>query len=156
MVNYIKATAMKTWIFSMTAAGILLTSCGSGLPESEVPSVVKNTLATTFPHNGPVEWEKEKGNYEAEFREDTLDYKALISPEGAVLRYKQEIAAGELPPQVQQTLQAQYRDHEVEDLERVVRGKEAYYQLELEKGLKEMRLVVTPKGEVTNAVPFWD
>lgn len=140
----------------MLLAGSLLAGCSRELQESNVPSVVKNTLAASFSHTGPVDWEKVQGNYEAEFGKDTLDYKALISPAGALLRYKQPIAPNELPRPVQQTLQAQYRDYGVEDLEKVVRGEEAFYQLELEKGLKELQLVMTPDGAITNAVRYWD
>lgn len=140
----------------MLLAGVVLASCSSELPESKVPSVVKNTLVTSFSYSGPVDWEKEQGNYEAEFGEDSLGYKALISPQGNVLRYREPIAAAELPAPVKQTLQLQYRDHGVEDLARLVLGKEAYYQLELEKGLKEMQVVLTADGKVTNAVRYWD
>lgn len=151
-----KSIAMKAILFSMMLAGLTMASCSSDIKESKVPSVVKNTLVTKFSYSGPVDWEKEQGNYEAEFREDTLGYKALISPQGNLLRYKEPIALNELPAAVRQTLQAQYRDHGVEDLEKVVRGQEAYYQLELEKGIKELQLVLTPDGMVTNAVPYWD
>lgn len=147
---------MKATIFSTLLAAVLFTACNRELRESNVPSVVKNTLAASFSYTGPVDWEKQQGNYEAEFGKDSLDYKALISPAGALLRYKQPITPNELPQPVQQTLQAQYRDYGVEDLERVVRGSEAYYQLELEKGLKELQLVVTADGAITNAVRYWD
>lgn len=133
-----------------------MASCSNEIQESKVPSVVKNTLVTTFSYTGPVDWEKEQGNYEAEFREDTLGYKALISPQGALLRYKEPIARNELPAPVQQVLQEQYRDHGVEDLEKLVMGEEAYYQLELEKGLKELQVVITADGMITNAVRYWD
>lgn len=156
MVSSYNTKTMKAAIFSMVLAGLTLASCSSDLEESKVPSVVKNTLVSKFSYSGPVDWEKERGNYEAEFREDTLGYKALISPQGVLLRYKEPLALNELPSAVLQTLQSQYRDHGVEDLEKVVRGREAYYQLELEKGLKELQLVLTPDGAVTNAVPYWD
>lgn len=140
----------------MVLAGLTLASCNPDLEESKVPSVVKNTVVSKFSYGGPVDWEKAQGNYEAEFGADSLGYKALISPQGALLRYKEPLALNELPPAVLQTLQSQYRDHGVEDLEKVVRGREAYYQLELEKGLKELQLVLTADGSVTNAVPYWD
>ena len=145
---------MKLWLFAALLTGGVLISCSPNIRESKVPSVVKNTLSARFSQMGPVEWEREKGNYEAEFRNDTI--KALISPAGALVRYKQKIAAGELPAPVQQTLESQYGGHQVEDVEKVIQSEETYYQLELEKGLKEMQVVLTADGAVTNAVPYWD
>lgn len=151
-----KKITMKAVLFSTLLAAVLLASCSNEIQESKVPSVVKNTLVTTFSYTGPVDWEKEQGNYEAEFREDTLGYKALISPQGVLLRYKEPIAPSDLPAPVQQVLQEQYRDHGVEDLEKLVMGEQAYYQLELEKGLKELQVVITADGMITNAVRYWD
>jgi uncharacterized membrane protein YkoI len=147
---------MKQTIIGSLLAGATLLSCSPDLRESKVPSVVRNTLAARFAGAAGVEWEKTRQNYEAEFKVDTVSYAALINPGGALVRFKREVPLGTLPASVQQTLQSQYSGYAIEDAEIIEEGGQAHYQVEVEKGLKEMRLVLTPGGAITNNKPFWD
>lgn len=147
---------MKQLLSAISISSVLWGACSPELRESKVPSVVRNTVATRFAGAGAVEWEKEQQNYEAEFRIDTVDYTVLVNPDGTLLRFKHEIKPAQLPPAVQQTLQSQYAGYEVDGTEKIEQDGQTYYQVEVEKGLKEMRLVVTPEGAITNETPFWD
>jgi hypothetical protein len=147
---------MKQMLSAIAISSVLWGACSPDLRESKVPSVVRNTVATQFSGTSKVEWEKERQNYEAEFWIDTVGYTVLVNPEGTLLRFKHEIPLTLLPPAVQQTLQSQYAGFEVEDAEKIEQGGQTFYQVEVEKGLKEMRLVLTPEGAITNSTPFWD
>lgn len=147
---------MKQTIIGSLLVGATLLSCSPDLRESKVPSVVRNTLVARFAGATAVEWEKARQNYEAEFKVDTVSYAALINPGGSLVRFKREVPLATLPSSVQQTLQSQYSGYEVEDAEIIEEGGQAHYQVEVEKGLKEMRLVLTPNGAITNNKPFWD
>lgn len=147
---------MKLLVSAMTLNAVLWGACSPDLRESKVPSVVRNSVATHFAGAGSVEWEKERQNYEAEFRVDTVSYTVLVNPGGTLLRFKHEITPAQLPPAVQQTLQSQYAGYEVDGTEKIEQDGQTFYQVEVEKGLKEMRLVLTPEGSITNNTPFWD
>jgi hypothetical protein len=146
----------KVVLASLVISAGLIMSCSDKIRQSNVPSVVQNSLMQTFQAAADIEWEKEAQNYEAEFVHDSVQTNAIINPAGVLLRYKQEISQTQLPSTVMQALQAQYKEYEVEEVEKVGEGNLVYYQVELEKGIKEMQLVLAPNGTINTNKQFWD
>ena len=73
--------------------------------KSKVPQVVQSAFATAYPNAIDVDWEKEDGNYEAEF--DTAsgqEMSVLFSADGRLLETEVPIAFSELPKAAQEAL----------------------------------------------------
>lgn len=81
--------------------------------EADVPAAVKEAFAKKYP-GLKAEWEKEDGNYEAEFEgkkmrvnmetgkniKEEVEGSVLISPDGAILETEEEIEVKDLPKAV--------------------------------------------------------
>jgi len=88
--------------FTMLAMLVLFVSFASAkhLKENEVPSAVKSTFQKQFPEAKKLEWEKEDGNFEAEFEINKVEMTATIDKDGKLLETETEIAISELPKEV--------------------------------------------------------
>lgn len=147
---------MKVVFASVLVGACFLSACSDRIRQSHVPSVVQNTVAQQFSNANGIEWEKEKQNYEAEFVKDSVEYKAIIDPSGSLVKYKQELTAAQLPAAILQTIQAQYKDFVIDEVEKIEQGSQVYYQVELENKLKEMHLMFRADGAIDTNLKYWD
>ncbi len=65
--------------------------------EADVPAVVKTQFKSLYPNIATVKWEKENGNYEANFSENKVETSATFNASGKVLETEQTIAVASLP-----------------------------------------------------------
>lgn len=86
------------------------TSYAQKVKEAEVPAAVKDAFAKKYP-GIKAEWEREDGNYEAEFegkkmqvnmdngkaKKMEVEGSVLISPDGTIIETEEEISTGTLP-----------------------------------------------------------
>ncbi len=71
------------------------------LKPADVPAAVKTALAQKYPAATAVTWEKEKGNFEANWGgRSKEDNSVLFSPSGSFIEQVVAIPAGDLPPAV--------------------------------------------------------
>lgn len=124
-------------------------------PDS-VPEAVKKTLAAKFPNTVGLEWEKIGEDYEADFDVDTVDYEALISANGEMLKYKYDITEAELPDAVKTSISQHYTDMRLDDAEKVVLGNDEYYQVELDNSGADKNLVFSADGQEQTQPTYWD
>ena len=83
--------------------GILTAACAMSqdLKTKDVPEGVKAALIKKFPQAAKVSWEKEKGNYEANWGgKSGEDHSAQFSPDGAFLELVDNIPVSMLPDAV--------------------------------------------------------
>lgn len=146
----------KTLLFFLAAGGITLSGCSKWLPSKEAPALVHNTLMARFPYATEVDWEKKAGLFQAEFSQGEQDQAVMIDETGKIKMIRQEITLAELPPAVLEKIKKNYSTFQVDDLERVEKGASLYYQVELEKGLREKKLVLRPDGEAPAGQAYWD
>ncbi|MGV3504838.1 MAG: PepSY-like domain-containing protein [Adhaeribacter sp.] len=148
---------MKPTLILLLAAGsISLGACSKWLPAKEAPALVHNTLMARFPYATEVEWDKKSGLFEAEFNQGQQDQAVLIDETGIIKMIKQDIGLAELPAAVLNKIKKDYPAYQVDDLERVENGASLFYQVELEKGLREKKLVLAPDGAVPATQTYWD
>ena len=147
---------MKVVFASVLIGACFLSACSDRIRQSNVPSVVQNTVAQQFSNASGVDWEKERQNFEAEFVKDSVEYKAIIDPSGSLVKYKQEQTTAQLPAPVMQTIQTQYKDFVIDEVEKIEQGNQVYYQVELENKVKEMHLVFTADGAINTNLKYWD
>ncbi|MBU4538320.1 MAG: PepSY-like domain-containing protein [Weeksellaceae bacterium] len=68
--------------------------------EGKIPQVVLNSFKKEFPNAKKVEWENEKGNYEANFDMGKSEISALYNAKGEKLETETEISSAQLPASV--------------------------------------------------------
>ena len=82
---------------------LLTVSCISAqsLKEKEVPAPVRDAFERSHDGTKPDKWEKENGNYEAEYKSNGKEYSVLMDAQGNLLETEEEIRVSELPGAVQ-------------------------------------------------------
>ena len=124
---------------------------------SEVPTAVQDAFKTEFADATDVEWEMKDNQYEAEFeKQDDTDYHALFDASGKMISQKQEIEESALPTEVTTAIKNDYPDYEVDDAEKLTKDGETYYQVELEKFLRDEKKVYSASGELRDDVSYWN
>jgi hypothetical protein len=86
----------KTVIFMLAMVSVSLVYAQK-ISDKEVPAAVKSALQKKYPNAKDLKWEKEKGNYEAEFEVTKTDYSLLMDASGNVLETEVEIKTEQLP-----------------------------------------------------------
>lgn len=114
-----------------TLAACLLTESvlAQDLKEKEVPAVVKASLVKQFPTAVKVSWEKEKGNYEANWGgKSGEDNAAIITPVGEFVEIVRAIPLASLPANVAIYVSAHYKGAKIKEAGKVTdaHGKESY------------------------------
>jgi hypothetical protein len=137
---------MKKSILIMTLfAGFTLTSCA----QDTTPKVVSEAFNTKFPAAKSVKWDKENGKeWEAEFKMNGKEYSANFSMNGEWLETEQEIKKSELPSAVLASIKTNFADHKIDEAEKSDKKEGTFYEVILEKGEHEMKVVFDASGKV--------
>ena len=105
------------------------------LPASKVPATVISTFGKNFPGIKDAKWEKEKGHYEADFKQGDKPMAALFDANGALLETETGIEVSALPLQVKDYLSANYKGSKVKEAAKLVLANgETNYEAEV-KGI---------------------
>jgi hypothetical protein len=149
---------MQTIIFASVTLGLTLISCSRELTEKNVPSLVQNAFRTQFVDARDVDWQKKDHHYLVEFETgDTKgDHEALFDTLGTMILYKFETPMAKLPSAVVNTIQSQYQDYKIDDIEKLEQEGVTYYQVELAKGMKDLHLVFSDDGVLQKNIAYWD
>ena len=92
-----KKTMLSAILLIVTSVGIAI---GQDLKEKDVPATVKTAFAKKYPQakNNKVSWEKEKGNYEANWGgKSGEDNSAVFTPAAIFVELVQTIPISQLP-----------------------------------------------------------
>ena len=96
----------------MTAAIALMAggSKAQDLKPKDIPAVVKEGLVKKYPEATKVSWEKEKGNYEANWGgKSGEDNSALFKPDGTFIEIVKAISISALPKNVAAYIKEHYK-----------------------------------------------
>lgn len=150
---------MKAFILSLCSSALLFSSCSSqGIASSKVPSVVHNTLKAKYPIANNVDWEKYGNVYEAELDiNDSVEISVRIDDSGNLLMQKQDVPNNDLSTGIKTVIQDHYKDHRLNEVEKIEKNGAVYYQVELKgKGKKEVNLVFSADGREEKSISYWD
>ena len=103
--------------------GLLLTAtiCAQDLKTAQVPPAVREALAKKYPSATKVGWEKEKGNYEANWGgRSKEDSSVTFTPGAAFVEIVVAIPVGELPAGVAAYVKQHYGAVKIKEAGRVV------------------------------------
>ena len=150
---------MKLVIMTTLCTAVLYAGCRSQkLRADKVPSVVVNTFQARFPAITGVDWKKIVNGYEAEADiNDSTEVSVRFDETGKLLVTKQDVSNKEINATIMATIQQDYKDYEVDDVEKLETNGNVYYQVELKaKRKKEVNLVFTVEGREEKTVAYWD
>lgn len=100
---------MKAFLFILGACGAAVTVSAQDLKTKDVPAVVRTALTKRNPEATKVSWEKEKGNYEANWGgRSGEDHSVQFSPAGEFVEEVDAMAAKDLPAPVGEYVKEHY------------------------------------------------
>ncbi len=132
--NYKLTTNMQKKLLLTAVAAMMSAVALADIPESAVPAAVVNGVKTAYPKAGPIEWDKDgvvNKYYEAEFRVDGFKYDVHLTPEGKIVRVKEDIAISALPEAVSAAAVARVPGSKIKDAEKITEGDLIRYEVEV-------------------------
>ena len=149
---------MKSFVVTLTIVSFSLTAYAQqDIDVSEVPVAVQDAFKAEFADATDVEWEMKDDQYEAEYEmQDDTDYHVLFDASGTMIGRKHEIEGTALPSEVTAAIKKDYPDYEIDDAEMLVKDGETYYQVELEKFLRDKEKIYSASGEQRDDVSYWN
>ena len=141
---------MKAFILlSACSCFCFMTACGQKLKDKDVPAAAKSTLSEKFPQAQKVFWEKENGNYEANWGgKSGEDNSVIFSPQGQLLETEKAISYQDLPAQAKDYLASQYKTHSAKE---VIQDTKADGKVSYEVEVKKKTLVFDGQGNFIKA-----
>lgn len=149
---------MKKLLFSMTLPLLCTTAALAqrDIPTADVPQAVQQAVTARYANAHDIDWEKHGNYYEAEVEiKGQPDIHLLLDANGTVVAEKHEVKDKRLPAAVEKAIQAKYSGYRVDDVDRIVRNGQTYYQVELDALMKrDVHLVFTEDG-TEQQVDYW-
>lgn len=116
-----------------------------------VPAVVLNAFQQQFPKARQVEWGKMKdGTYEVEFSVGLIsrDHQAMITPEGKVVRYEEELASYSLPDAVKTQIKTEFAGYRTGDTKKIDMEGKITYEVELDSPSEDLKVEFDSDGKI--------
>lgn len=142
---------MKKIIFITAAGCILLANCAAAqkVKSSQVPAAAVKALMQKYPAAKNITWEKEDGNYEANWGGKSGENMSVIfTPAGLFVEELQAIAVTALPAGVTQYVKTHYKGAKIEEAGKLT---DAKGKLMYEAEVKGKGLVFDEKGNFLKA-----
>ena len=114
------------------------------IPSTELSKKFKSD----FPKAYKAEWEVAEDLYEVEFEVKSRDGKAYYDAKGNLLMLVEEIYRSELPAVVRNAAETKYPKYKFEDIDKIRRGTEVFYKIEMELRDTEVKLLIKQDGIV--------
>jgi len=134
---------MKKLALMMVAAIITSLTFAQKLKEKDVPTQVKSSFQKQYPNAKETKWEKEDGNYEAEFEIEEADYSVLIDASGNILETELEISIEALPANVKDYVVKNYSGQKIKEAAKITDAKGI---VTYEAEIKEKDLIFDSNG----------
>ena len=129
----------------------LMTACDDDedIRAGDVPTAVQRMFEEKYPGTRAT-WEKDKGNYKAEFRLDGREANAWFS-DAKWIGTEIDLLESDLPVAVKDYVAANHAGYRIDDVDLVQTPDREYYKLELEKnGKRDLQLHITKDGKRLN------
>lgn len=128
---------MKKTLSLLMGFGFIATAAlAQDLKPKDVPAVVKSALTSKFPSASKVNWEKEKGNYEANWGgKSDEDNSAVFTPSGTFVEIVKAISITDLPKSIAPYVSIHYKGAKIKEAGKVTdaAGK-TFYEAEIKGG----------------------
>ena len=91
--------------------------------EKNVPAAVKSAFQKQYPDAKEVKWEKENGNYEAEFEVGETGYSVLIDASGNITETEIEISVDALPANAKEYVSKNHQGQKIKEAAKITDAK---------------------------------
>jgi len=137
-------------LLSILALFIIL-NCGDSV-YAQAPKVVKNTFKKMYPGENDPDWhEDDHGNFEANFKQDGIKYRADYAPNGSWIETETSIKKEDLPKAIREIIKSDFEDEEITEIEKVEHhSKGTFYDVEFKRKGKNKDVEFTASGEIIN------
>jgi hypothetical protein len=112
------------------------------------PANLQQKFKVDFPKASDVEWETTGDIYEVEFDVKFRDCKAYYDSDGNLLMTVEEMYRSELPAVVKNAAESKYPKYHFEDIDKIRRGTEVFYKIEMELRDMEVELLIRSDGVI--------
>lgn len=137
---------LKLYLMALLVGIFTLQSCDDDDPRV-IPTSVKNAFAQKYPSSVAYDWEKDRGYYVAEFRNDGREAEAWFNPDGTWVKTETDFV-DVLPEAVQDYIDVNYPGYRIDDVDWVETPSDEYFDIELERnGKKDVYLHIRANGE---------
>ena len=138
----------KKVIFAVMALAI--PSSWADIPESSVPVAAVSAVKGAWPRAGFIEWDASGSGklYEAEFKINGFEFDVKVTPEGKIVRVKEEIAVSSLPEPVRAAALKPYPGVRIREADKVTQGELIRYKVEVMDNLDDYDILLTPDGTI--------
>ena len=143
-----KSIIMKKVIFLVVSLFYSIVTFAQEIHSHEVPSIVLNTFKQKFPKASDMEWELKNTEYKVEFEIGSTDHEAWLDKSGNIVKHKQDITSNELPKEVTASINKNYKDSRIDDVEKIELGEKVVFKVELKNASKEENLVFDRNGKL--------
>ncbi|HEY4060430.1 MAG TPA: PepSY-like domain-containing protein [Puia sp.] len=140
---------MKALIIASVLTLVVFGSRAQTLKPSDVPPAVRAGFGKKYPDATRVTWEKEKGNFEANWGgKSGEDNSVQYSPSAKFLEYARAIPAGDLPAAVSSYVKTHYKGQAIREAARVT---DAAGRVTYAAEIKGKELIFDDKGSFLKA-----
>ena len=133
-----------------------LYGCNSIWNKADIPEAVKVRFTELYPTAKNVAWEKESHGFEAEFDVNGRERSILFNSGGELLSSAEEVETQYLPEEAHSEIRLRYAAYRIEEVNRVVKQQQTYYEVELEQGKHELLLTFDSDGHLLQQTPAAD
>lgn len=137
----------KITIVTISICFGFIISNAQNIKEANVPSEVKESFSKRYPGLKVEEWEKEGADYEAEFRLNKGEAKAVFEANGNFKESKQEIELYDFPKSAANYCTTHFKGSKIDDIIKITDANEkVMFKVEMEMGKEHFNAFFDDKG----------
>ena len=123
----------KTFLFLIICLGTFA-SIGQRLNHTAVPGQVKKVFTKIYP-NTQVTWQKEEGNYEANFLRAGKKMSTVINDNGNIIETQVQIGLSQLPSRIKNYINLNYKNAPIKEAAKITKANGVVnYEAEINQG----------------------
>ncbi|RFZ82660.1 hypothetical protein DYU05_10775 [Mucilaginibacter terrenus] len=111
----------KTTAAIFIATGMGLTAIAQKINSKQIPAAVKASFAKTYPAVKTIKWEREKGNFEAGFKQGNNEMSAVFKADGTQTESEMEISSATLPAPVLAYVKQNYKGATIKEAAKITK-----------------------------------
>ena len=118
----------------------------------QVAENIKQSLKALYPKAENVKWDKEDGNFEANFEMNDMEMSVIFDAQGKVLETETEIEKDALPAAVQEALAKDFAGYDIEEAAKIERDGKTNFEAQLEKDETKWEAIYSPVGKLIKKI----
>jgi len=140
---------MKSIIILVSSVLIVSVCFAQKISADMVPVPVKSGFINKYPSITKIVWEKEKGNYEANFKMNKKEFEATFDSTGNWIKTAMEIEVSDLPLFIVTAVNNEFADAKIKEAAKgEFAGNKTYFEVNIKVGRLHYQIELTPDGKI--------